>query len=177
MPSRPDGLTLVLGGARSGKSSFAESRALATGLLPVYIATAQCLDQEMQARIAHHRARRDARWLTVEEPIELAAALRREAAAGHVVVVDCLTLWLTNMLLAGRDPEIARAELTEVLTGLAGPAILVSNEVGQGIVPVGELTRRFVDAAGLLHQAVAGVADRVVLMVAGLPLQLKPRQG
>jgi adenosylcobinamide kinase/adenosylcobinamide-phosphate guanylyltransferase len=170
-------LTLVLGGARSGKSRYAEAQALASGLEPVYLATAQALDAEMQARIDRHRDDRDRRWRTVEEPLELPGALRREATAGRVVLVDCLTLWLTNLLLAKRDPGQARSELVAALEATAGAVILVSNEVGLGVVPLGELTRQFVDSAGLLHQAVAGAAQRVVLMVAGLPMELKPPAG
>ncbi|MFO1067319.1 MAG: bifunctional adenosylcobinamide kinase/adenosylcobinamide-phosphate guanylyltransferase [Geminicoccaceae bacterium] len=173
MPETLARLTLVLGGARSGKSRYAEAQALRSGLEPVYLATAQALDAEMQARIDRHRDDRDRRWRTVEEPLELAAVLRREATAGRVVLVDCLTLWLTNMLLAKRDAAAARQELLAALSASAGAVILVSNEVGLGVVPLGELTRQFVDGSGLLHQAVAAVAEHVVLMVAGLPLELK----
>ena len=172
-PSRLPGVTLVLGGARSGKSRHAEALVLASGLLPVYLATAEALDDEMAARIAHHRARREPVWRTVEAPLELAATLEREAAPDRAILVDCLTLWLSNLLGADRDPGAACEQLAATLGRLAGPLVLVSNEVGQGIVPANPLARRFVDEAGRLHQAIAARADRVVLMLAGLPQVLK----
>ena len=132
---RSMGLTLVLGGARSGKSRHAEQLALATGLAPVYLATAQGLDDEMARRIAAHRARRGPVWRTVEEPLDLTGALGRECAPERIVLVDCLTLWLSNLMIAGRPVEAESARLLEALPGLPGPAVLVSNEVGQGIVP------------------------------------------
>jgi adenosylcobinamide kinase/adenosylcobinamide-phosphate guanylyltransferase len=165
---------LALGGARSGKSGFARRTAEATGLGLVLIATASALDAEMTARIAHHRQERSAGWRTLEEPLELAAMLAASAAPGSVVVVDCLTLWLTNVMLAGRDVEAATAGLADAVAACAGPVILVSNEVGQGIVPEAPLGRAFRDAQGQLNQAVAAVCSDVVLMVAGLPLRLKP---
>jgi adenosylcobinamide kinase / adenosylcobinamide-phosphate guanylyltransferase len=168
------GVTLVLGGARSGKSRFAETLVEASGLEPVYLATAGAGDAEMAARIARHRARRDRRWATVEEQLELAATLRREAALGRALLVDCLTLWLANLMAAGRDPSLEGSALVEALTALPGPVVLVSNEVGQGVVPVSALARAFVDHAGLLHQEIAARADRVVLVTAGLPQDLKP---
>lgn len=170
-------LTLVLGGARSGKSAFAERLATESGLAVVYLATAEPGDAEMQARIARHRQRRAPGWATVEEPLELAAALAREAGAARLVLVDCLTLWLSNVLLAGRDPAAERGRLVAALAARTGPVVLVANEVGQGIVPANALARRFADEAGLLSQAVAAVATRVVLVVAGLPLELKPGAG
>jgi len=170
-------LTLVLGGARSGKSAFAESLVLGSGLEPVYLATAQALDDEMRARIDHHRDRRGARWRLVEEPLALPDALAAHAAEGRVVLVDCLTLWLTNVLLAERDPEREGRRLLSTLAALPGPAVLVSNEVGQGVVPANALARRFVDEAGRLHQRVAAAADQVVLVTAGLPLRLKAPHG
>lgn len=169
-------LTFILGGARSGKSAYAERLAADSGLAPVYVATAQALDAEMEQRIALHRQRRNASWRTVEEPLALAASIAAVALPGTFVVVDCLTLWLTNILLAGRDPDAEADELVDTLSTAMVPLALISNEVGQGIVPAGELSRRFVDAAGRLHQAVAAVAGRVVLMTAGIPLDLKPRQ-
>jgi adenosylcobinamide kinase/adenosylcobinamide-phosphate guanylyltransferase len=165
---------LALGGARSGKSGFARRTAEATGLNLVLIATASALDAEMAARIAHHRQERSAGWRTLEEPLELSAMLAASAAPGSVVVVDCLTLWLTNVMLAGRDVEAATAGLADAVAACAGSVILVSNEVGQGIVPEAPLGRAFRDAQGQLNQAVAAVCSDVVLMVAGLPLRLKP---
>lgn len=164
-------IELVLGGARSGKSRHAERQALESGLRVVYLATAQALDAEMAARIAHHRARRPAGWHSVEEPLQLADALSREAAADGCVLVDCLTLWLSNVLLANRDTEIGR--LLETLPALPGRVILVSNEVGWGIVPENALARRFRDEQGRLNQRVAALANRVTLVAAGLPLVLK----
>jgi adenosylcobinamide kinase/adenosylcobinamide-phosphate guanylyltransferase len=175
VPDRADlpAITLVLGGARSGKSRHAEALVLASGLEPVYLATAEALDDEMVARIACHRARREPAWRTVEAPLDLAAGLEREAASDRAVLVDCLTLWLSNLLRAERDVAAETVALTATLGRLAGPVVLVSNEVGQGIVPANPLARRFVDEAGRLHQAIAARADRVVLMVAGLPHVLK----
>lgn len=166
---------LILGGARSGKSALAEQLALATTREVVYLATAQARDAEMSERIAHHRARRPAQWLCVEEPLALAAALRRQAHADRCVLVDCLTLWLSNVL-GDPDPacfERERADLLETLPQLPGEILLVSNEVGLGIVPMGALARRFVDEAGRLHQALAGCCERVIFVAAGLPLILK----
>ncbi len=168
-------LTLVLGGARSGKSGFAEDLVAQSGLVPVYLATGQAGDEEMTARIARHRARRGDEWTTVEESIELAAALAREAAPDRAVLVDCLTLWLSNVIAAGADVDGACAALAAALDRVEGPVVLVSNEVGQGIVPDNELARAFRDHAGLLHQAVAGIADEVYFVTAGLATRLKPR--
>jgi adenosylcobinamide kinase/adenosylcobinamide-phosphate guanylyltransferase len=169
-------LTLVLGGARSGKSAMAERLAAEAGIEVLYVATAEPLDEEMRRRIERHRQRRDGAWRTLEAPLALAEAIAREAAPGRLLIVDCLTLWLSNLLLTGRDVAAERAHLLAALESSPGPVLLVSNEVGQGIVPTGELARRFIDEAGFLHQAVAAVADRVVLMVAGLPLELKPAE-
>lgn len=172
-------VTLVLGGARSGKSRHAE--ALVEALVGiegqastcVYLATAEPLDAEMTARIDEHRRRRGARWHTVEEPLDLVGALSRAAGADRAVLVDCLTLWLSNLLGASRDPVAETARLAAALPRLAGPVVLVSNEVGLGVVPVTPLARTFVDQAGRLHQAVAAVAQSVVFMTAGLPMHLK----
>ena len=163
-------LSLVLGGARSGKSRFAEAL---LGRAPppwAYLATAQALDDEMRARIAGHRRRRDQRWRTVEAPLDLPAALAAETAPA---LVDCLTLWLSNLLLGGHDVEQAGDALEAALAGRAQPTVLVSNEVGMGIVPDNALARRFRDHAGQLHQRIAAQADLVVLMVAGLPIHVK----
>ena len=168
-------LTLVLGGARSGKSRFAECLAADSGLAVTYIATSQPLDGEMTERIAHHRERRPAHWTLVEEPLQLARLLREQAAANRCLLVDCLTLWLTNLLMLDDAARLAeeRDALLECLDGLPGRILLVSNETGLGVVPLGELTRRYVDEAGWLHQAVAERAQRVTFMVAGLPMTLK----
>ncbi len=177
--SFPDlsGLTLVLGGMRSGKSRYAEGLLEAAPFAPVYIATARPLDAEMQARIAAHRARRGPRWRTVEEPVALPQAIAREAQDGRAVLVDCLTLWLTNLLVEARDPEAAFRALERALDAAACPVVLVSNEVGWGIVPAEALARRFIDLAGELHQRIAQRADRVILMVAGRALVLEGGEG
>ncbi|WP_312943972.1 bifunctional adenosylcobinamide kinase/adenosylcobinamide-phosphate guanylyltransferase [Stutzerimonas kunmingensis] len=166
---------LILGGARSGKSRFAERLAAESGLAVTYIATSQPLDGEMTERIAHHRERRPAHWALVEEPLQLARVLRERAAAERCLLVDCLTLWLTNLLMLDDAARLAeeRDALLECLDGLPGRILLVSNETGLGVVPLGELTRRYVDEAGWLHQAVAERAQRVTFMVAGLPMTLK----
>lgn len=163
---------LILGGARSGKSSYAERCALASGKAPVYIATGWADDEEMAERIEHHRAARGDGWLLVEEPLHLAQALLAVDAPDRVVVVDCLTLWLSNSLHMGDWPG-ARDRLLEILPHLAADIHLVSNEVGSGIVPLGPLPRRFVDESGWLHQSLAHLCERVTLVVAGLPLTLK----
>lgn len=164
---------LILGGARSGKSRYAERVAGGSGRRVCYLATAAADDAEMHARIDRHRADRPAGWRTVEEPLALAAALRRHAAADVLLLVDCLTLWLSNCLHeAGAWPE-QRGALLDTLPGLPGDILLVSNEVGQGIVPLGELARRFVDEAGRLHQDLAALCDRVTFVTAGLPQTLK----
>jgi adenosylcobinamide kinase/adenosylcobinamide-phosphate guanylyltransferase len=165
---------LILGGARSGKSALAEQRAAESGLEVVYIATAEARDAEMGERIAHHRARRPGHWLSIEEPRQLAATLRQQAAAHRCLLVDCLTLWLSNLLAAGEAVFAEEREaLLAQLTSLPGQLILVSNEVGLGIVPMGELTRRFCDESGRLHQAVAARCERVTFVTAGLPMILK----
>ena len=163
----------MLGGARSGKSRHAQALAEATGLAPVIVATAQAFDDEMRDRIAHHRADRDARWTTVEAPLDLAGALRAADRDDRVVVVDCLTLWLSNLLLADADVDAAAAGVVAALGATRAAVVLVSNEVGWGIVPDNALARRFRDAAGRLHQQVAAACDTVELVVAGLPLRLK----
>lgn len=171
-------VTLVLGGARSGKSTHAER--LVTGTLhggaprpAVYIATAEAGDVEMATRIMAHRTRRGAVWTTIEEPLKLADVLEQAAAKGQPMLVDCLTLWLSNLLLAGRDPDVESRRLAAVLAAPRGPWVAVSNEVGFGIVPDNALARRFRDAAGRLNQTVAAAAGEVFLVAAGLPLRLK----
>jgi adenosylcobinamide kinase/adenosylcobinamide-phosphate guanylyltransferase len=179
--------TLVFGGARSGKSALAERLAHASGKEVVYLATSHAGDAEMAARIAHHRDRRPAGWRTVEEPTALAATLRALCAPGRIVLVDCLTLWLTNLMFATQQdypdvgtidlPALFVAERAALLAWLdappAGDVILVSNEVGMGIVPWGAVSRTFADEAGRLNQDVAARCDRVLFVAAGLPLALK----
>jgi len=164
----------VLGGARSGKSRYAQARAEILAGRHHFIATAEAFDEEMRTRIARHQADRDARWHTVEAPRDLPAALATLNAPDAVVLVDCLTLWLSNLILADADIDRSEAELCHVINDFAGHILLVSNEVGLGIVPANALARRFGDAAGRLNQAVAATADEVVLLTAGLPLTLKP---
>ncbi|WP_434601565.1 bifunctional adenosylcobinamide kinase/adenosylcobinamide-phosphate guanylyltransferase [Pseudomonas sp. Z4-7] len=168
-------LQLILGGARSGKSRLAEKLAAGTGLPVTYIATSQPLDGEMNQRVAQHRARRPADWALVEEPLALAQVLRETAASERCLLVDCLTLWLTNLLMLDDADRLAaeREALLDCIGALPGEIIFVSNETGLGVVPLGELTRRYVDEAGWLHQALAERCQRVVLTVAGLPLTLK----
>lgn len=167
--------SLILGGARSGKSAWAERLARDSDREVVYVATAQAHDAEMAARIAHHRAQRPAHWHCVEEPLALADVLRTHARADRCVLVDCLTLWLSN-LLGAADPERflrEREALLEALPDIPGDIVFVGNEVGLGIVPLGELSRRFVDEAGRLHQALGAHCGRVIFVAAGLPLVLK----
>lgn len=178
---------LILGGARSGKSLLAEQRAAASGLRVIYLATAEARDGEMRRRIDHHRARRPAEWGCAEEPIELASRLQLLAAPDTCILVDCLTLWLTNLLFAGRAAAQAEAgealdcplfssktqALIDTLPTLPGQVIFVSNEVGWGIVPMHPVSRLFADEQGRLNQRVAAVCDRVTLVAAGLPLTLK----
>ena len=165
-------LILILGGARSGKSRRAE-RLIAEYPPPwIYLATSEPLDDEMRARIAEHRERRDARWRTIEAPHALAEAVQ-DAPADRPLLIDCLTLWLSNRLLADADVEQDIAGLIDALDARSGPTLVVSNEVGLGIVPDNALARRFRDAAGLANQAIAARADRVEFIAAGLPLRLK----
>jgi adenosylcobinamide kinase / adenosylcobinamide-phosphate guanylyltransferase len=166
--------TLVLGGARSGKSSFAERLARETGLKRVYVATAQAFDAEMSERIAKHRAdRANDGWRTVEEPIKLAEVIMREAKADTVLLVDCLTLWLSNLMLAELDGSAMQIELLNALREAQGPVVFVSNEVGMGLVPETPLGRRFRDAQGRLNQAIAARVPHVIFVAAGLPITLK----
>lgn len=170
-------LTLVLGGARSGKSRHAEvlvlEHAETVDIQPVYIATAQAGDDEMVARIAEHQARRGNRWQTEEAPLALSDTVAACAAGGHPILIDCLTLWLSNVMLAGRDVETETAKLIDSVTGLAGPIVCVANEVGLGIVPDSALGRSFRDHAGRLNQELAARAGRVDFIAAGLPITLK----
>lgn len=174
-PAEAQRVELILGGARSGKSSLAEQYATDSALAVIYVATAAAADDEMSERIAHHQSRRPEHWKLVEEPLALAEVIRQHARADNCLLVDCLTLWLTNQLLEenGAGWPQARSELLAALSEAPGRVILVGNEVGQGIVPLGELSRRFVDEAGWLHQAIARQAQRVIYTVAGLPHVLK----
>lgn len=184
-------IELILGGARSGKSNLAEQRAQESGLAVTYLATAEAVtsatDPEMVRRIAHHKGRRPDHWGLLEEPLHLAEALKTHAAPDRLLLVDCLTLWLSNLLFQGKAAQQAEAgqavecpllaaetaALIQVLPTLPGRVILVSNEVGLGIIPLGALTRLYVDEAGRLNQRVAQVADRVTFVAAGLPMELK----
>lgn len=163
-------LTLVLGGARSGKSRHAEALIARAAPPWTYVATAEALDDEMRDRIAHHRVRRDARWRTVDAPLDLAGSISRLSSPA---LIDCLTLWLSNVMLAERDVEADSERLLAALAAAPGPLVAVSNEVGLGLVPETPLGRAFRDAQGRLNQRVAAAADRVVFMAAGLPLNLK----
>lgn len=178
--------TLIFGGARSGKSAYAEQLAIATGKPVVYLATAQAGDAEMQARIAHHQARRPAEWQTLECPINLAQQIAQVSSADNLILLDCLTLWLSNLLFSEQCdyPEIGRivapeqftlqrAAFLQVLDNLPGEIIMVSNEVGMGIIPQGAISRWFVDEAGRLNQAIAARCEQVTWVAAGLPLHLK----
>lgn len=176
---------LVLGGARSGKSRFAESLVIqrlaesqnGAELECLYFATAEALDDEMGERIVHHQSQRQndvITWRTIESPLALSAALTSNAKVNSIVLVDCLTLWLTNHLLqSSSDWQTTKTEFLQAIAALSSEVILVSNEVGCGIVPMGALSRRFVDEAGWLHQDIAAIADKVTLVTAGLPLSLK----
>lgn len=164
---------LLLGGARSGKSRIAQARAESLPGELVYIATGQASDDEMAERIARHRADRGPRWRTVEAPLDLPDAIRRECQPGRVLLVDCLTLWLSNVMLGDHDVSIATHGLLRVLGATAAPVLVVSNEVGGGIVPENALARRFRDEQGRLNQGVAALAGEVQLVTAGLTLRLK----
>lgn len=167
--------TLILGGVRSGKSRYAEALAHGSGLPVTYLATARPADAEMAHRIADHQRRRPPSWRLVEEPLDLADRINAEAAADRCVLVECLTLWLTNLLMEPDGPRLERelGRLPGVLAAAPGRVILVGNETNMGIIPLGELSRRYCDLAGRLHQELAAQCDQVLLMVAGLPLSLK----
>ncbi len=168
-------ITFVLGGARSGKSSFALAGASALPGRKVYVATAQALDEEMKERVRKHREERTKEWATLEEPLAVPAALKDMHTRYEVVLIDCLTLWLSNVLLSGpEDPKNSIDALISALGECKAPHLyLVSNEVGLGIVPENALARRFRDAAGLLNQRVAAIADAVYFVAAGIPLKIK----
>lgn len=176
-PIPPPLVTLVIGGARSGKSRHAErlvaTYAAARDATRVYVATAEAHDQEMRARIAHHRQQRGPGWVTRESPLDLVETLVAECAATRVVLVDCLTLWLSNLMHAGRDVDAETDRLVRLMRVLEGPVVFVTNEVGLGIVPDNALARAFRDHAGRMNQAIAATAQRVHFVAAGLPLVLK----
>jgi adenosylcobinamide kinase/adenosylcobinamide-phosphate guanylyltransferase len=163
----------VLGGARSGKSRYAQQRAEALVGRHFFFATAEAHDDEMRARIARHRADRDARWTTIDTPIDLPKALVEHDGADAVILIDCLTLWASNLLLRDADAEAATVRLCAAIEDAQGQIILVANEVGLGIVPDNTLARRFRDIAGRMNQAVAAIASEAMLITAGLPLRLK----
>jgi adenosylcobinamide kinase / adenosylcobinamide-phosphate guanylyltransferase len=164
---------LVLGGARSGKSRYAQARAEALDGALVYVATGQALDEEMADRIRRHRADRGERWRTIEAPLDLADAMAEASAPDRIVLVDCLTLWASNLLFSDRDPERAISALIEAVRAAPGDIILVANEVGLGIVPDNALARQFRDLAGRINQAIAECVSEVQFVAAGLPLRLK----
>lgn len=166
-------IVFVLGGARSGKSRYAQARAEALGQVRIFVATAEAYDDEMRDRIARHRADRAQGWVTIDAPTDLADAVSGHSRPGAVLLVDCLTLWTSNLLLADHDIAAATEALIAALRQAPGPVILVANEVGLGIVPDNVLARRFRDAAGTVNQQVAAAADEVVFIAAGLPLKLK----
>ncbi|MCX5467150.1 bifunctional adenosylcobinamide kinase/adenosylcobinamide-phosphate guanylyltransferase [Acinetobacter nematophilus] len=168
-------LQLILGGARSGKSKLAEQIAKETSLNVIYVATAQAWDEEMQLRIAHHQSQRPSEWQLIEETYYLADTLKKNDQEGQLILVDCLTLWMSNLLI--HDDENLQIQecqkLLQVLPKLQSQVILVSNETGLGVVPMGEITRKFVDESGRLHQQLGQLADRVVFCIAGFPMVLK----
>ena len=172
-------IELILGGARSGKSRYAERRASEFDGEVFYLATAGADDQEMALRIKKHQAERPSHWQTIEEPVMLAAKLTENDANGRLLLVDCLTLWLSNILFSGSEGvnkeqfEREKAALVAVLPTLKADVLLVSNEVGQGIIPINAMARRFIDEAGWLHQALANISHQVTLVTAGLPQKLK----
>ncbi|MCG8669642.1 MAG: bifunctional adenosylcobinamide kinase/adenosylcobinamide-phosphate guanylyltransferase [Pseudomonadales bacterium] len=166
---------LILGGARSGKSKLAESLAATTNLPVTYIATATAGDQEMQSRITHHQQQRPSSWNLIEEPLDLAKAIKSCGEGPRCILVDCLTLWVSNLLMK-QDPNVfdaAKESFLKTLEESQQSIILVSNETGMGVIPMGEITRQFVDESGRLHQAIGEIADNVTLTMAGLPMPLK----
>jgi len=168
--------TLILGGARSGKSRLAERLCIQSGLERIYVATSAAWDEEMRARIDLHKQQRGDGWTTLEEQMDLAGVLVREAQPGRVLLVDCLTLWLTNVMLAERDLDLETNQLAEAAQAASGPCVFVSNETGLGIVPENRMARTFRDAQGRLNQAMAEVCSQAIFVTAGQPIILKPRQ-
>ena len=171
-------ITLIIGGARSGKSKLAEDLAVKNGNRVSYVATATSVDKEMESRILHHQARRPTHWALYECPLNLAELLKHEAQKEQTILVDCLTLWLNNQLYENptQDFSLLFSSLSENILEAKANIIFVANEVGLGIIPMGEITRQFVDEAGRLNQLIAQIADNVIFMVAGLPLALKQNQ-
>jgi len=167
------GAIFVLGGARSGKSAFAENLVIETGLSRHYIATGRAWDVEMQTRIANHRQARGGGWITHEVPLDLASCLQGLDNSENVILVDCLTLWVTNLMMEERDMDIAFRMLATGLAAMTAKVVLVSNEVGLGIVPDNRMARDFRDHAGRLHQHIASLAREVYFIAAGLPLKMK----
>lgn len=163
----------IIGGARSGKSSYAENLAGNSGAEVIYIATAQAYDDEMQGRIQQHKKRRPSEWLTFEEPLEISNVINNESHINTCLLIDCMTLWMSNLLCENKDISHYKQQLIDALRKVEGDIILVSNETGMGVIPMGELTRRFCDESGWLHQEIAALADQVVLMVAGIPVVIK----
>lgn len=169
-------IQLILGGARSGKSRLAEGIAQQSNMAVTYIATAQAWDDEMAERITHHQAQRPASWRVIEEPLQLATCLQSLDQVGQVILVDCLTLWMSNLLMQDEQASYQAIEcqkLLDVLPTLQSDIILVSNETGLGVVPMGQISRKFVDETGRLHQQLGQIADKVVFCVAGFPMILK----
>jgi adenosylcobinamide kinase/adenosylcobinamide-phosphate guanylyltransferase len=177
LPTKGPFAALILGGARSGKSRYGEALVRATSGRAVYIATAEARDLEMSKRIAKHREQRGSDWALIEEPVHLARVLREQIRAEDVVLVDCLTLWLSNLLGAGRDVAAAVDELLAAIEVCPARVVLISNEIGWGIVPDNALARTFRDEAGRLHQRLSAQIDAVVAVIAGLPLMLKEPGG
>lgn len=168
--------TLVFGGARSGKSRFAERLCMSSGLRRVYLATSVPFDDEMKARVDAHKVQRGEGWVTIEETLDLGSVLAREAAPERVILVDCLTVWLNNLMYANKNVTAETEKLLQAVPQLNGPCVFVSNEVGNGIVPENRLARTFRDAQGRLNQDMADVCSQVVMVAAGQPLLIKPRQ-
>lgn len=166
-------IVFVLGGARSGKSLFAEGLVDRTGLKKMYLATAQVFDGEMNTRVTVHQARRASDWELLEEPLLLDDVLAKNSTPDRAILVDCMTLWVTNLMMVAKDITSAGNALADTLTRVTGTIVLVSNEVGQGIVPDNKMAREFRDHAGLLHQKIAAIADEVYFVTAGLPQKLK----
>lgn len=164
----------IIGGARSGKSRYAENLARNSGSDVIYIATAQAYDDEMQERIDQHKNQRPSQWDVFEESLEISNVIDNESSSSNCLLIDCLTLWVTNLLCEDKNIADYKQQLIDALSNAKGDVILVSNETGMGVVPMGKLTRRYCDEAGWLHQEVAVLADQVVLMVAGIPVVIKP---
>ena len=173
---------LILGGARSGKSRYAEINAAESGLKVIYVATAQALDDEMQQRITHHKQQRPAHWQLIEEPIDLVSVIKNNINDQTCILVDCLTLWLSNQLCSDKHKLQLEQNIDDLIDLMVdikntkGKIIFVSNEISMGIVPMGEVNRQFVDEAGRLHQRLAEVCDKVILMVAGIPSHIKGKK-